>query len=82
MQDERCAKERSRAGLPCRVNRGSKYFSDEEKASAYFDYMTACGFEAELWLVRRYYDEQGTLVKGEQVLWESESDDGIISLLN
>ena len=47
-------------------NRGSKYFSDEEKASAYFDYMTACGFEAELWLVRRYYDEQGTLVKGEQ----------------
>ena len=63
-------------------NRGSKYFSDEEKASAYFDYMTACGFEAELWLVRRYYDEQGTLVKGEQVLWESESDDGIISLLN
>ena len=63
-------------------NRGSKYFSDEEKASAYFDYMTACGFEAELWLVRRYYDEQGTLVKGEQVLWESDSDDGIISLLN
>lgn len=63
-------------------NRGSKYFADEDKASAYFDYKTACGFDAELWLVRRYYDEQGTLVKGEQVLLESESDDGILSQLN
>lgn len=63
-------------------NHGSKYFADEDKASAYFDYKIACGFEADLWLVRRYYDEQGTLVKGEQVLLESESDDSILSLLN
>ncbi len=63
-------------------NRGSKYFADEDKVSAYCDYKTACGFNAELWLVRRYYDEQGTLVKGEQVLLGSEPDESILSLLN
>ena len=38
-------------------NRGSKYFKNDDKASAYFDYMTACGFDTELWLVRHFYDE-------------------------
>lgn len=54
-------------------NRGSKYFLSEDKASAYFDYMTTCGFDTELWLVRHFYDEHGTLVKGEQVLLERET---------
>ena len=53
-------------------NRGSKYFTNDDKASAYLDYMTASGFDAELWLVRNYYNENGTLIKGEQLLLESE----------
>ena len=56
-------------------NRGSKYFKNDDKASAYFDYMTACGFDTELWLVRHFYDEHGTLVKGEQLLLEREIAD-------
>ena len=56
-------------------NRGSKYFKNDDKASAYFDYMTACGFDTELWLVRHFYDEHGTLVKGEQILLEREIAD-------
>lgn len=56
-------------------NRGSKYFTDEDKASAYLDYMTACGFDAQLWLVRHFYDESGTLVKADQQLLESETAD-------
>lgn len=54
-------------------NRGSKYFTNDDKASAYLDYMTACGFDAQLWLVRHFYDENGTLVKGEQLLLEFET---------
>ena len=56
-------------------NRGSKYFKNDDKASAYFDHMTACGFDTELWLVRHFYDEHGTLVKGEQILLEREIAD-------
>ena len=56
-------------------NRGSKYFKNDDKASAYFDYKTACGFDTELWLVRHFYDEHGTLVKGEQILLEREIAD-------
>ena len=56
-------------------NRGSKYFKNDDKASAYFDYMTACGFDTELWLVRHFYDEHGTLVEGEQILLEREIAD-------
>ncbi len=56
-------------------NRGSKYFKNDDKASAYFDYMTACGFDTELWLVRHFYDEHGTPVKGEQILLEREIAD-------
>ena len=56
-------------------NRGSKYFKNDDNASAYFDYMTACGFDTELWLVRHFYDEHGTLVKGEQILLEREIAD-------
>ena len=56
-------------------NRGSKYFLNDDKASAYFDYMAACGFDVELWLVRHFYDAHGTLVKGEQVLLERETAD-------
>ena len=48
---------------------------NDDKASAYFDYMTACGFDTELWLVRHFYDEHGTLVKGEQILLEREIAD-------
>lgn len=54
--------------LRVECNCGSKYFSDETKAVAYFDYMTAQGFKAELWLVFHCYDEQGKLEKGEQKL--------------
>lgn len=56
-------------------NRGSKYFTNDNKASAYLDYMTASGFDAQLWLVRHFYDENGTLVKGDQQLLESEAAD-------
>lgn len=54
-------------------NRGSKYFTNDDKASAYLDYMTASGFNAELWLIRHFYDKNGTLVKGDQILLESEA---------
>lgn len=54
-------------------NRGSKYFTDDERAYGYYEYMIACGFAAELWLVRYYYDESGKLAKGSQFLLESET---------
>lgn len=54
--------------LRVECNCGSKYFSDENKATAYFDYMTAQGLKAELWLVFHCYDECGKLEKGEQKL--------------
>lgn len=62
-------------------NHGCKYFTDEDQATAYFDYMTACGYDAELWAVRHYYDEHGTLVRGEQLLLESEEDESYVSLV-
>ncbi len=62
-------------------NHGNKFFADDDKASAYFDYMTACGFDAELWLVRYIYDERGELVRGDQMLLESAKDQNFISLM-
>lgn len=56
-------------------NHGSKYFKNDDKASAYFDYMTACNFATELWLVRHFYDKHGTLLKADQVLLERETAD-------
>lgn len=56
-------------------NRGSKYFMNDDKARAYFDYITTYGFGAELWRVRYFYDEHGTFVRGEQILLEREAAD-------
>lgn len=58
-------------------NHGSKYFADKYKACAYFEYMTACGYEAEYWDVRHRYDENGALVGGEQYLLKAETSDQI-----
>lgn len=49
-------------------NHGNKFFLDEETASCYIDYMEARGFDAELWLVRHYYDQNGNKVKSIQFL--------------
>ncbi len=60
-------------------NHGNKFFSDEEQATAYFDYKSACGFDVELWMVLRFYDGQGKLIKGEQRLLEAETDGNFVS---
>lgn len=56
-------------------NHGSKYFMNDDQACGYIDYMEACGFEAELWLVRSYYDECGNKVKSNQVWLDLEAVD-------
>ena len=53
-------------------NHGNKFFLDEDTACCYIDYMEARGFDAELWLVRTYYDQQGNKVKCVQFLMELE----------
>ncbi len=61
-------------------NHGSKYFSDCDKASAYYEYLQAQKLDAELWVVMLYYDAEGELVKGVQKLLSAESGDGIADL--
>ena len=60
-------------------NHGNKYFTDEDMAIAYFDYMDACGYDVELWLVRKFYDRCGKLIKAEQQLMEAETDESFVS---
>ena len=63
-------------------NHGNKYFADKYKASAYFDYMTTCGYEAEYWEVQYHYDESGMLVKAEQFLIKADTDDELFGSFN
>ncbi len=57
-------------------NCGSKYFTDEAAAEAYFEYMSARGFEAELWVAGLLSDINGTVIKGEQRLLALNTVDG------
>ena len=58
-------------------NCGSKYFADESAAITYFDYMSARGFEAELWIVGLFCDIYGAVIKGSQRLLAIKTPDGI-----
>lgn len=58
-------------------NHGSKYFTDYDKAFAYYEYLQAQKFDAEMWMILLYYDGSGELVKGIQKLVIAESDEGI-----
>ena len=64
----KCRAEIMKQGFRVECNCGSKYFATEEKACAYFEYMSACGYAVQLWKVRYCYDGDETLVKGEQRL--------------
>lgn len=74
---------RANAILQCfrvECNNGNKTFADEDRAMAYFDYMSALGFSVEMWIVVLHYDEHGALSKGEQRLLAVETPDGFIGL--
>ena len=55
-------------GYRVECNCGSKYFANEDKANAYYDYVSTCEYGAELWAVGYFFDEDDELVGGEQKL--------------